>query len=174
MKTRMWEPLVEALGTFKSSGTEEKELLMNQLLVHFHPNHSMILDMKLEVANKLCRANDGNIENANREELEKKKAACEEILGVMNIIYPGRSKYRGLLLHELGDTIMALTGKLYSMEVIGKDAFQEGIKMCHDYLDEGIDCLKHDRIGSFENGICQKMKNMQDSCKDFDSFINFL
>ena len=174
MKTKMWEPLVEALGTFKSSGTEEKEALMNQLLFNFHPNHSIVLDMKLEVANKLCRAEDGNIENAEPEELEKKRKVCEDILGVMNIIYPGRSKYRGLLLHELVDTVLALVGKLYSTEVIGKEAFNEEIKHCKEYLMEGIDCLKHDRSGSFESGVCQKMRKMQESCEDFQKFISFL
>ena len=174
MKIKMWEPLVEALGTFKSAGTQEKEALMNQLLLTFHPNHSMVLEMKLEIANKLCRGANGSMDNAKTEELEKKKTVCEDILGVMNIIYPGRSKYRGLILHELVDTVLALAGKLYNNDHISKEIFNDELKHCKELLEEGIDCLKHDRAGSFESGVCQQMRNMQDSCKDFQNFISFL
>merc|ERR1712098_489808 len=113
---------------------------------------------KLEVANKLCRSHGGSLENANIEDLKKKRKVCEDILGVMNIIYPGQSKYRGLLLHELGDTNLALAAKLFNNGEISKEEFDESLKLCQASLDEGIDCLKHDRVGSFESGICQKMK----------------
>ena len=170
----MWEPFVEALGTFKSTGTQEKEALMNQLLLNFHPNHSMVIEMKLEVANKLCREDNGILDNATTEDLKKKKKVCEDILGVMNIIYPGLSKYRGLLLHELADTNLSLAAKLFNHQEISKTEFNENLKLCKDFLDGGIDCLKHDRAGSFESGVCHKMRKMKDSCQDFETFISFL
>eukprot|EP00091_Calanus_sinicus_P012272 TRINITY_DN27793_c0_g1_i1.p1 TRINITY_DN27793_c0_g1~~TRINITY_DN27793_c0_g1_i1.p1 ORF type:complete len:144 (+),score=19.23 TRINITY_DN27793_c0_g1_i1:3-434(+) len=141
MKIKMWEPLVEALGTFKSTGRTEKEALMSQLLLNFHPNHSMVIEMKLEIANKLGRDENGSLDNTNPKELEKKKKVCEDILGVMNIIYPGRSKYRGLLLHELGDTVLGLAGKLYNNDDITKEQFTDELTNCKDFLNEGIDCL---------------------------------
>ena len=174
LKVKMWEPLVEALGTFKSTGTQEKEALMNQLLLNFHPNHSMVIEMKLEVANKLCRDDNGILDNATTDDLKKKKKVCEDILGVMNIIYPGLSKYRGLLLHELADTNLSLAAKLFNHQEISKTEFNENLKLCKDFLDEGIYCLKHDRVGSFESGVCHKMRKMKDSCQDFETFISFL
>ena len=102
----MWEPIIEAFTTFQSTRPEETIGLIAQLENTFHPHHSIILDLKLNIANKLCRDDKSLMDTASFAELEKKTEVCEDILSVLDIVYPGLSKYRGLLLHELSETIL--------------------------------------------------------------------
>ena len=43
------------MGSFESAGIEEKLNLIKQLENTFHPNHSMILELKLSIVNKMCK-----------------------------------------------------------------------------------------------------------------------
>ena len=162
------------MGTFQSTGLEEKRSLIDQLENIFHPTHSIVLDLKLNIVNKLCRDSNGLMESSELAELEKKMILCEEILSVLNIVYPGRSKYRGLLLHELSETILVRSSKLFSREKLTNKLFYEDLTKVSALLTEGIRCLEHDRKGSLESEVCSNMRKMQVTSEDFKNFINFL
>ena len=170
----MWEPIIEAFTTFQSTRPEETIGLIAQLENTFHPHHSIILDLKLNIANKLCRDDKSLMDTASSAELEKKTEVCEDILSVLDIVYPGLSKYRGLLLHELSETILIRASKLFNMEKLSKEKFLTDLEKVSGLLSEGICCLEHDRKGSSESEVCSNMKKMQVTIEDFKKFINFL
>ena len=114
------------------------------------------------------------MESSDLTELEKKKVLCEEILSVLKVVYPGRSKYRGLLLHELSETILITSSKLFHMEKLTNKLFLDSLEKVSALLAEGISCLQHDRKGSLESEICSNMRKMQVTSEDFKNFIKFL
>ena len=114
------------------------------------------------------------MESSELAELENKIILCEEILFVLNVVYPGRSKYRGLLLHELSETILIRSSKLFHMEKLSNKHFLDSLEKVNALLTEGIGCLENDRKGSLESEICSNMRKMQVTSEDFKNFINFL
>ena len=99
------------MGSFESAGIEEKLNLIKQLENTFHPNHSMILELKLSIVNKMCKDKKGVL-CTNLEDLDTKIELCVSLLNVLDVVYPGRSKYRGLVLHEIAETALTRAGIL--------------------------------------------------------------
>ena len=114
------------------------------------------------------------MESSSPAQLEDKRILCEDILSVLSIVYPGLSKYRGLLLHELSETILIRASKLFNMENLSKEKFLDELEKVSSLLEEGIHCLEQDRKGSVESEVCSNMKKMQLTTEDFKKFINFL
>ncbi|XP_023332459.1 histone-lysine N-methyltransferase ASHR1 [Eurytemora carolleeae] len=98
------EPLVQALNVFQMPGTDTEESLIRTLEEKLHPTHQLVLDIKINLARKLGRTT-GLLRCAERSVVKNKINLCIETLGVMKIVYPGLSKYRGLLLYELADSL---------------------------------------------------------------------
>ena len=172
--TSSWDPVIQAVTTFNSTRPAETRSLIAQLENTFHPHHSVILDLKINIANKLCRDDQGLMESASPAELEDKIGVCEDILSVLSIVYPGLSKYRGLLLHELSETILIRASKLFNMENLSKEKFSSDLEKICSLLEEGIHCLQRDREGSVESQVCANMRKMQSTTEDFKKFISFL
>ena len=134
---------------------------------HFHPRHSIILELKLSAVNKMCRDPDtGSLITSDIAALERKEALCSEVtkyvqwigelmllmkliailsnlwlgdvmhfkfrvplfivvfefqvMDVLNIVYPGLSKYRGLVYHEHCEALITRVGILFNTETISK------------------------------------------------------
>jgi len=104
-------PLIQALQMFQIPGTTEEENLLESLKQSLHTNHYLVLELKLNLARKLGRTS-GLLDSATSDTLLKKITLCCESLGVMNIIYPGASKYRGLLFYEMSESLLVLAGRL--------------------------------------------------------------
>ena len=92
----------------------------------FHPNHSIVLELQLNVANKMCRDETGNL-SPDPDKLIKKQELCEHLMEVLDIVYPGRSKYRGLILHELAETVITITAKLFQDNSLSKVSLPSGL-----------------------------------------------
>ena len=88
-------------------GIDEQEDFLDNLLTKFHENHSLVLQLKMNIAKELGRNEHGSLKGAKDDILEKKIMFCEELLTVMDIIEPGLSSNRGRLLYELADALMA-------------------------------------------------------------------
>ena len=87
-------------------GIDEQEDFLDNLLTKFHENHSLVLQLKMNIAKELGRNEHGSLKGAKDDILEKKIMFCEELLTVMDIIEPGLSSNRGRLLYELADALM--------------------------------------------------------------------
>ena len=70
-------------------GIEDQEDFLDNLLTKFHENHSLILQLRINIATELGRGESNDLEEAGKDILEKKIMFCEELLAVMNMIEPG-------------------------------------------------------------------------------------
>ena len=174
MSLKMWDPIIQAMSSFKSCGVEEKLGLIKQLEASFHPHHSLVLELKLSVVNKMCRDEQGQLVTSDLAALREKEDLCQDILSVLDIVYPGRSKYRGLMLHELSEASLTRSGELFNKETISKAEFSEALSKLLTWLNDGVLCLQHDRENSMEREVHDNMVKMIKTCEDFVNFINFL
>ena len=77
---------------------------------------------------------------------------CQSVLSVLDIVYPGRTKYRcstvqystvlhckyrGLVLHELAEATLTLAAQLYSKEAISREQFAGDLARVSAWLEDG-------------------------------------
>ena len=133
------QELVEIVKEFTMFDLVEQLEFLDNLLTKFHEHHSLVLHLKMNICRELGKnLNDtfpSSIENHN----EKKIILCEEILTVLDIIEPGLTVNRGVLLYELADALLQREkGKL--------DATNNNnlVHTCEKYLYEASKCLEHE------------------------------
>ena len=93
---------------------------------------------------------------------------------VVQILYPGISKLRGLLMYELGETLLTTRSRRFQESKMGKEEFLEDMRRSNMCFEEGISCLRFDGEGSVEHSICEEMKNKIVTTKDLITFAQFL
>ena len=174
MMIKMWEPIIQAMTSFQSCGVEEKLGLISQLETSFHPHHSVVLELKLSVVNKLCRDDQGRLVTTDHDQLQQKQDLCQDLLSVLNIVYPGRSKYRGLILHELSEACLTRSSQLFNTGEISRDMFHADLIKMINWLGDGSECLQHDRANSMEREVFDNLVKMKKTCEEFVDFINYL
>ena len=128
----------------------------------------------MSVVNKMCRDDSGNLLTENIDNLNKKIRLCEDLMKVLNIVYPGRSKYRGLILHELSEAILRKSTVLFDQQKIDKIQFCEDLKIVNKLVEDGAQCLENDRENSMESEVYSNLVKMKETCSDFIIFSNFL
>jgi len=144
------------IKVFKSTGVEELMFLVSQLKTKLHPQHHLVTDLQLDVARRLGRdGGEGDLRSASDQILKSKVDLVKELLQVMAILHPGRTKWRGLLLYELGDALTTLAGRQSC-----RQTSQTMLRSAKEAFEDGIRSLQFDRVETYEGGVCMKMKNL--------------
>jgi len=105
---RTTQELRPIVAEYRMFDLDEQEDFLNCLLTKFHQNHSLIIQLKTSIAKQLGRS-EGGLAAADQDVLLQKVSYCEELLKVLDIVLPGLTKERGLLLSQLGETLFALS-----------------------------------------------------------------
>lgn len=82
----------------------ELEMLLQKLSKILHPQHYMIVDVKQNIASILRSIINDISRCPGRKVYERKIDLCKDILKVLNIIVPGMSRLKAIILYELGST----------------------------------------------------------------------
>ena len=128
----------------------------------------------MSVVNKMCRDDSGNLITDNIDNLDKKIYLCQDLMKVLNIVYPGRSKYRGLILHELSEAILQKSSVLFDLQKIEKNQFCDDLVTVTELVVDGAQCLENDRKNSMESDVYSNLLKMKETSADFIKFSNFL
>ena len=137
-------------------GIDEQEDFMNNLLTKFHENHSLVLQLKMNIAKELGRNEHGSLKGAEDDILEKKIMFCEELLTVMDIIEPGLSSNRGRLLYELADALMTKERRHVKDLSEGRENTSLTVER---YLYEALKCLENDKDHELKH-LCTNITQM--------------
>jgi len=105
---RTTQELRPIVAEYQMFDLDEQEDFLNCLLTKFHQNHSLIIQLKTSIAKQLGRG-EGGLAVADQDVLLQKVSYCEELIKVLDIVLPGLTKERGLLLSQLGETMFALS-----------------------------------------------------------------
>ncbi|XP_041982350.1 SET domain-containing protein SmydA-8 [Aricia agestis] len=113
---------------------EMREQLLNKFKSVFHPRHSLLLSVKHSLAQLYGRVEEYSIDELPDLMLERKAGFCRLVLQALDVILPGDSRMRGMMLYELHAPLMFMARNEYSAGLINKDKLK-------DKLQEPIQCL---------------------------------
>jgi len=146
-----WEEKIE--NAPKNVETQKK--LLEELLLIFHPNHNMCVDVQFNLV-PLLGMNRGSDLIA---EAEKKLELVKNIIELMDKVIPGMFRMRGMFLAELYTTnLFLLRSKLESKE-ISKSTFVRRLAGFRTTLIEAKTILEFEPPGSIEAARLESVNN---------------
>ncbi|KAJ0174527.1 hypothetical protein K1T71_009635 [Dendrolimus kikuchii] len=113
---------------------EQREATLKKYKSVFHPRHSLLLSIKQSLAQLYGRVEGYSIDELPDLMLERKAEFCRLVLKTLDVITPGESRMRGMMLYELHAPLMFLAKNEYAAGLIGQDKLKER-------LEEPIQCL---------------------------------
>ncbi|KAM3965851.1 SET and MYND domain containing, arthropod-specific, member 3 [Aphomia sociella] len=113
---------------------ELREALINKYKSVFHPRHYLMLSIKQALAQLYGRVEGYSIDELPDVMLERKAEFCRLLLKTLDVIIPGESRMRGMMLYELHAPIMFMARNEFSAGIITQEKLKEK-------LQEPIQCL---------------------------------
>ncbi|XP_026746343.1 SET domain-containing protein SmydA-8 [Trichoplusia ni] len=113
---------------------EQREAVINKYKSVFHPRHSLLLSLKHTLAQLYGRVEGYGIDELPDLMLERKAEFCRLVLSTLDVIMPGETRMRGMMLYELHAPLMFLARSEFSAGLITQEKLKER-------LQEPIKCL---------------------------------
>lgn len=113
---------------------EQREATINKYKSVFHPRHSLLLSLKHTLAQLYGRVEGYGIDELPDLMLERKAEFCRLVLSTLDVIMPGETRMRGMMLYELHAPLMFLARNEFSAGLITQEKLKEK-------LQEPIECL---------------------------------
>ncbi|KAJ8953591.1 hypothetical protein NQ318_003014 [Aromia moschata] len=133
---------VEYIGGPK--GIEGRETIYKRYKSVLHPKNAYMSILRSSLVQLYGRADGYELDDLPDILLERKVELCMQLLEVLNVIEPGRSRIRGLTLYELHGPLMMLARHQYQNDVISKEEFRHQLQKAIDTLLESVDILKQE------------------------------
>jgi len=143
----------EELVSLEKGSIEGCQSFIKKHSQNLHPNHYYLMDIKLALCQMIGQSAAGQgheIFNLTEKELLYKQKIGMELLEVANIISPGISRLRGVILYELQATLACYARRKFSAGEISVDHMRNVMKEVKKYLNECI------QIFSFEPACLQE------------------
>jgi len=143
----------EELVSLEKGSIEACQSFIKKHSQNLHPNHYYLMDIKLALCQMIGQSAAGQgheIFNLTEKELLYKQKIGMELLEVANIISPGISRLRGVILYELQATLACYARRKFSAGEISTDHMKNVMKEVKKYL---IECIQ---IFSFEPACLQE------------------
>ncbi|KAJ8712451.1 hypothetical protein PYW07_005293 [Mythimna separata] len=113
---------------------EQREATINKYKSVFHPRHSLLLSLKHSLAQLYGRVEGYSIDELPDLMLERKAEFCRLLLKTLDVITPGETRMRGMMLYELHAPLMFLARNEFGAGLITQEKLKER-------LQEPIQCL---------------------------------
>lgn len=127
------------------------------------PNHYLFLSAKYSLCQVLGKMEGYVINELSEEYLLKKETYCRQLLAIVAILEPGKSRLRGMLLYELHAPIMISSTRRIQEQKISVNKFRANVKEAVQLLTESFNILKLEPEGSNEYAIAIAAKQAIDS-----------
>lgn len=143
-------------------GVRAHEAFLKKFKPILHPNHVVLIKVKYALAKMYGRMEGYEANNLTDQQLERKLGLCQEVLSVLDLIMPGQSRMRGVIMYELHLPLVLLSNRQLQRGPGGgadpakiKADLRQGLK----YLKQGIAILRLQPEGSFESKIVAGAKD---------------
>uniref|UniRef100_A0A0K8WBW2 Protein msta, isoform A n=2 Tax=Bactrocera latifrons TaxID=174628 RepID=A0A0K8WBW2_BACLA len=145
------------------------ELLLSKLTRFFHPNHYLLLDIKQNIAAILRTILQNFALQPGRRVYERKVRLCQDIFGVLQIILPGISRLKAIVLYEMANTLAELHRMSYDQKELQKTELVEHLKRVEMMLRESVRMLLYEPPetpeGQMTKSILKEIKDLQNDVK---------
>lgn len=159
--TRIYDEL-DALG---GNDINQIEIFMRKYSMTLHKNHYIFLSAKHSLCQLYGKIDGFLINELSIEQLKRKEAYCRDLLDVINILEPGSSRLRGVILYELHAPVMLQITRELQMGIIKMADFKKRLRQVVQILQDSYDILQHEPTGSSENQMAVAAKSALSSIK---------
>ncbi len=120
-----------------------------------HPCHYLLTGLRQNLIELYGRVEGYALQDLSDDLLEHKINMCRSVLNVLNVLYPGRTRTRALLLYDLHAPIV-LSAKISHATGLFQDAeLKEKLEEAISLLQESTDILEWEDSHSVEYSIAQ-------------------
>jgi hypothetical protein len=152
--TRLYEEL-DALG---GSDINQIEAFMRKYSKTLHFNHYVFLSAKHSLCQLYGKVDGFLINELSIEQLKRKEAYCRDLLEVIDVLEPGSSRLRGVILYELHAPVMIQLTTELQTGAIKLNEFRRKLREVTTILEKSHDILKHEPSGSQEHEMAVAAK----------------
>ena len=153
-------------------GVRAHEAFLKKYKPILHPNHVVLIKVKYALAKMYGRMEGYEANNLTNDQLVRKLDLCKEVLTVLNIIMPGQTRMRGVIMYELHLPLVLLANRQLQLGPGGgadPKQIKTNLRLGLRYLKQGLKILKIQPDGSFESKIVAGAKN---SVGELEQWVN--
>ncbi|XP_070492429.1 SET domain-containing protein SmydA-8-like [Chironomus tepperi] len=159
--TRLYDEL-DALG---GNDINQIEMFIKKYSKTLHKNHYIFLSAKHSLCQLYGKIDGFLINELSVDQLKHKETYCRDLLEVIDILEPGSSRLRGVILYELHAPIMLQITRELQMGLIKPADFKKRLREVIQILQKSYDILKHEPSGSQEFEMAVAAKSALNSMK---------
>ncbi|XP_034951070.1 SET domain-containing protein SmydA-8-like isoform X2 [Chelonus insularis] len=159
------------IDELENGSIKELEILLKKLLLTFHSNHFLVLALKQKLL-ELYRHEVTNL-NPKKQALMRIIELCKEVLQVLEIVEPGLSRLKGIMLYELHLPIMILADRNYVAREITLEEMTKRLEEAESYLKKSLSMILLEPATTPEGRLAkralQDLKNLRQNLEDVRS-----
>jgi hypothetical protein len=159
--TRLYDEL-DSLG---GSDINQIEMFMRKYAKTLHENHYIFLSAKHSLCQLYGKIDGFLINELSVEQLKRKEEYCKSLLEVIDVLEPGSSRLRGVILYELHAPVMLQITRELQMGVIKGGEFRGRLREVLQMLERSHAILKHEPPGSQEHEMAVAAQSALDAIK---------
>ncbi|KAJ8979859.1 hypothetical protein NQ317_016043 [Molorchus minor] len=125
-------------------GIEERETIYKRYKSVLHPKNAYMSILRSSLIQLYGKSDGYEIDDLPDILLERKVELCMQLLEVLDVIEPGRSRIRGIVLYELHGPLMALARHQYQTDTISKEEFKIQLQKAIDTMGKAVKILKQE------------------------------
>ncbi|XP_016978673.1 SET domain-containing protein SmydA-8 isoform X2 [Drosophila rhopaloa] len=141
---------LEAIDVHDIPGLENFLLRYRDVL---RPNHYLLLSAKYSLCQIYGRTEGYLLPQMSPEDIARKETYCREFLEIVDVLDPGLTRLRGLIMYELHAPVMVLAQSAIQSGQISRQEFQRRLKEVVKLLQVSRDILCLEPEGSTENAM---------------------
>eukprot|EP00096_Caligus_rogercresseyi_P006994 TRINITY_DN2418_c0_g2_i1.p1 TRINITY_DN2418_c0_g2~~TRINITY_DN2418_c0_g2_i1.p1 ORF type:complete len:531 (+),score=146.39 TRINITY_DN2418_c0_g2_i1:103-1695(+) len=167
---------MEALDV--SPSISSHEAFLSKYASVLHPDHVYMIDRSYVLGKMYGRMEGYEPDSLSDEQFSRKRELCERVLRVLEVLTPGRTRKKGMMMYELHlPLVITANRSLQKGPNSGVDPkeIKNNLRSGLDYLRKGLDILKEEPEGSFEHKIYvssqESVGQLEDWVKTIDSAL---
>ncbi|KAL1494115.1 hypothetical protein ABEB36_009764 [Hypothenemus hampei] len=134
-------------------GVQALEALYKTLLLTFHPNHYLMLELKQIMINFYSKS------PPTKQNLNRKIDLCGSLMSVFSKIEPGISRIRALTMYELQSAIVDISNKQFKDKDINEEELIKELQTAEKILKDSVKFLLYEPKNSPEGRMAQMALN---------------
>ncbi|XP_063709852.1 SET domain-containing protein SmydA-8-like [Culicoides brevitarsis] len=162
--------LFEEMETVDPNATEGYEAFLSKYRNVLHKNHYLNLSAKHNLCQLYGRTASHMLQDMSPEELSRKETICRDLLEVIDILEPGLSRLRGVVMYELHAPLMMQARKLFESRKISTNDLKNRLKEVVNLLRESEKILSFEPEGTQEADMAMGAK---DALMRLGNSVNF-
>lgn len=155
--------LYDELDAIGGNDINQIEMFMRKYSKTLHRNHYIFLSAKHSLCQLLGKVDGFLINELSPELLKRKEDYCRDLLEVIDVLEPGSSRLRGVILYELHAPVMLELTRELQLGKIKNSEFKRRLKEVIEILKRSFNILQHEPVGSSEHQMAVAARSALDS-----------